>query len=228
MRVLKIAAIVGVGMTIAGVAFAGPWTDPAGRVNFTAPSGWVTQAQHSPANQTTVLTGNANDECYVFTSLNASTANAAPNRVHALTDPMSASDWATIANAVTPMFPHHNASATGMTVETAGFWPIQRAQMGGAERPILAALTRRPGVDLVAMCWTYGGADATATYESVFRSLSNSSDATWQAAAAQQDAAHAAAQQQQQPQQQQQAPAQEASQTRHRDYSHGAALPPHP
>lgn len=230
MRALKIAAIVGVGMTIAGVAFAGPWSDPAGRVNFTAPSGWVTQAQRSPANQTTVLTGNANDECYVFTSLNASTANAAPNQVHALTDPMSASDWATIANAVTPMFPHHNASAAGMTVETAGFWPIQRAQMGGAERPILAALTRRPGVDLVAMCWTYGGPDATATYESVFRSLNNSNDATWQATAAQQDAAHAAAQQaaQQQQQQPQQAHQQETSQTRQRDYNHGAALPPRP
>ena len=117
-----------------------------------------------------------------------------------------------------------------MTVESAGFWPIQRAQMGGAERPVLAALTRRPGVDLVAMCWTYGGPDATATYESVFRSLSNSSDATWQAAATQQAAEaatrQAAAQEQHQPQQQ--APAQNASQTRQRDYSHGAALPPHP
>jgi hypothetical protein len=195
MRVLKIAAIVGVGMTIAGVAFAGPWNDPAGRVNFTAPSGWVTQAQRSPANQTTVLTGNANDECYVFTSLNTGTANAPANRVHALTDPMSASDWATLANVVTPMFPHHNASASGMTVETTGFWPIQRAQLGGAERPVLAALTRRPGVDLVAMCWTYGGPDATGTYESVFRSLSNANDAALQATAAQQEAAHAAAQQ---------------------------------
>ena len=231
MRALKVAAIVGVGMSIAGAALAGPWNDPAGRVNFTAPSGWVTQAQRSPANQTTVLTGNANDECYVFTSQNASTANATPHQVHALTDPMSASDWATIANAVTPMFPHHNASATGMTVETTGFWPIQRAQVSGAERPVLAALTRRPGVDLVAMCWTYGGPDATATYESVFRSLNNANDATWQAAATQQAAeaaARQAAAQQQHQAPQQQAPAQDTTQTRHRDYSHGAALPPHP
>jgi len=194
MRALKIAAIVGVGMTIAGVAFAGPWNDPAGRVNFTAPSGWVTQVQRANP-QTIVLTGNANDECYVFTSANSGTANAPANRVHALNEAMSATDWATIANSVTPMFPHHNASASGMTVETTGFWPIQRAQLGGAERPVLAALTRRPGVDLVAMCWTYGGPDATATYESVFRSLGNANDAALQAAAAQQDAAHAAAQQ---------------------------------
>ena len=237
MRALKIAAIVGVGMTIAGVAFAGPWTDPAGRVNFTAASGWVTEVQRSPANQTTVLTGNANDECYVFTSQNPSTASAPPNRVHALTDPMSASDWATIANVVTPMFPHHNASASGMTVETTGFWPIQRAQLGGAERPVLAALTRRPGIDLVAMCWTYGGPDATATYESVFRSLNHANDATWQAAAAQQDAAQTAAQQAaaaqaaqqaQQPQQQTQAQREAARGRNGHSRGEGPALNPGP
>jgi hypothetical protein len=196
MRALKIAAIVGAGMTIAGVAFAGPWTDPGGRVNFTTPAGWVTEIQHSPANQTIVLTGSANNECYVLTPHNAGTASAQANRIHALTDPMSAADWQTLANSVTPMFPHHNATVTSQTVDTSGFWPIQRAQLGGAERPVTAAVAHRPGgLDLVAMCWTYGGPDATATYETFFHSLSNAQDATWQAAAGQQDAARAAAQQ---------------------------------
>ena len=236
MRALKIAAIVGIGMSIAGVALAGPWNDPAGRVNFTAPSGWVTQVQRANP-QTVVLTGNANNECYVLTAQNAGTAAAAPNRIHALTDPMSASDWQTVANSVTPMFPHHNASVTSQSVDTSGFWPLQRATLGGAERPVLAALSHRPGgLDLIALCWSYGGPDATATYESFFRSLSNANDASWQATAAQQDAAHAAAQQaaqqqQQQHQQQQQAQGQqgqETNETRHRDYGRGAALPPHP
>jgi hypothetical protein len=229
MRALKVAAIVGVGMTIAGVAFAGPWTDPAGRVNFTAPSGWVTQVQRANP-QTIVLSGNANNECYIMTAQNAGTATAQPNRVHALTDPMSASDWQTLANSVTPMFPQHNASVTSQSVETSTFWPLQRAQLGGAERPVTAALSHRPGgLDLIALCWTYGGPDATATYESVFRSLSNANDGTWQAAAAQEDAARTATQAaQQQPQQQQPAQQQSSQTQRQRDYHHGAALPPHP
>jgi hypothetical protein len=196
MRALKIAAIVGVGMTIAGVAFAGPWNDPAGRVNFTAPSGWVTEAQHSPPSQTTVLTGNANNECYVFTSRNAGTASAPPNRVHALTDQMSSTDWQALANVNVQMFPHHNAAVMSQSVDTSSFWPLQIAQLSGAERPVLAALSHRPGgLDLVAMCWTYGGPDATATYQALFHSLGNPGDATWQAAASQQDAAQSAAQQ---------------------------------
>jgi len=233
MRALKIAAIVGVGMMVAGVAFAGPWTDPGGRVNFTTPSGWVTQVQHSPPNQTTVLTGNANNECYVFTSRNAGTASAPANRVHALTDQMSAADWQALANVNVEMFPHHNASVTSQSVDTSGFWPLQIAQLSGAEPPVLAALSHRPGgLDLVGMCWTYGGPDATAAYQALFHSMSNPGDAAWQAAASQQDAAHATAQQaaQQQAQQQQQTQQQQAETTasRRRHNGEGAALNPGP
>jgi len=48
--------------------------------------------------------------------------------------------------------------------------------------------------------------DATATYQALFRSLSNPGDAAWQSTAAQEDAAHAAAQQAAQQQQQQPQP----------------------
>ena len=231
MRALTFAAIVGVGLSVAGLAAAGPWNDPAGRVSFNAPSGWVSEVRR--ANPVTiVLTGNANNECYVMTAQNPGTAAAQANRIHALTEPMTAADWQTLANSVTPMFPQHNASVTSQSVDTSSFWPLQRASLGGAERPVLAALSHRPGgLDLIALCWTYGGPDATATYKSLFHSLSNSNDATWQATAEQQDAAHTAAQQAAQQaaaaaaQQHAQQPQESAH---HRDYSHGAALPPHP
>ncbi|MFZ2030260.1 MAG: hypothetical protein WAU68_08130 [Vitreimonas sp.] len=233
MRALKIAAIVGVGMTIAGVAFAGPWTDPAGRVNFTAPSGWVTQVQRANP-QTIVLTGNANDECYVMATPNPNTASANADRVHRAVDPISPDAWVTAANAITPMFPNHSAHLTSQSVDTSGFWPIQRAQFTSAARPVIAALTSRPGLDLMAMCWTYGGADATATYESLFRSLSNSQDATWQASAAQQ-ATDFAAQQAAAQAAAQQAAAQHAQQQQAqshgrngRDRADGPALNPGP
>ena len=238
MRALKIAAIVGVGMMVAGAALAGPWADPAGRVTFNAASGWVTEVQRSSnAQRTIVLTGNANNECYVLTVPNPGTASAPPNRVHALTDPMAAADWQALANSVTPMFPQHNASLTSQSVDTSGFWPIQMAQLGGAERPVLAALTRRPGVDLIGLCWTYGGPDASATYNTFFHSIGSPNDATLQATAQQLDAAHSAATQQtaqqqqaqQQAQQQQQQQQQHVSRTRNGyDRGNGPALNPGP
>ncbi|MBI3438981.1 MAG: hypothetical protein HY054_10135 [Proteobacteria bacterium] len=233
MRALKFAAVVGIGMGMTGAAFAGPWNDPAGRVNFTAPSGWVTQVQRDNP-QTIVLTGNANNECYVLTSSNAGTSAAQANRIHALIEPMSAADWQTVANSVTPMFPHHNATVTSQSVDSTGFWPLQRAQLGGAERPVMAALSHRPGgLDLIALCWSYGGPDATATYETFFHSLGNSQDATWQATVGQEDAAHAAAveaaQQAAAQQQQQNAQAAEAARGRNgHARGDGPALNPGP
>jgi hypothetical protein len=133
------------------------------------------------------------------------------------------------------MFPQHNASLTSQSVDTSTYWPLQIAQLSGAERPVLAAISHRPGgLDLVAMCWTYGGPDATATYQAVFHSLANPNDATWQTAAAQEDAARAAtAQQQPQGQQQQTTQAAnnttpETSSTRRRHNGEGAALNPGP
>ncbi len=231
MRALKIAAIVGVGMTIAGAAFAGPWNDPAGRVSFVTPAGWVTQVQHDNP-QTIVLTGNADDECYVLATPNSATASANADRVHRATDPISADAWTAFANSVTPMFPNHSAHLTSQSVDTSGFWPIQRAQFAAPARAVIAALTSRPGLDLIAMCWTYGGPDATATYEALFHSLSNAQDATWQAAATQQasDAAaqHAAAEQ---AAQQHQAAQQQAEAARGRNghpRGEGPALNPGP
>ncbi|MBS0386300.1 MAG: hypothetical protein JSS00_13245 [Proteobacteria bacterium] len=231
MRALKIAAVVGVGMTIAGVALAGPWNDPAGRVTFNAPSGWVTQVQRDNP-QTVVLTGNANNECYVLTAENAGTATAHANRIHALTDPMPVADWLTVANSVTPMFPHHNAAVASQSVDTSGFWPIQRAELSGAERPVTAALSHRPsGLDLIALCWTYGGPDASAIYQGFFQSLGNSHDTAWQAEASQQDTTDAAARAAAQQQAQQQANQQHQQETHGRNghaYGEGPALNPGP
>jgi hypothetical protein len=50
---------------------------------------------------------------------------------------------------------------------------------------VTAALQSRPGIDLMAFCWSYAG-DATATFDALFRSVSHPNDATWQAAAEQQ------------------------------------------
>jgi len=182
MRGLALAAVIGVGMTLGGVAAAREWTSPNGRITFDAPSGWVMEVRASDP-QTVVIAGNANNECYVLAVPNAGTANATPGAARRMATP-TPEQWTSVANAMRPMFPSQNATVTGQSSDSTGFWPIQRAEFSGAERPVMGALQGRPGVDLMAFCWTYGGPDATATYESFFRSLGTPNDAALQAAAA--------------------------------------------
>lgn len=192
MRRLALAAAIGVGLTLGGVASARPWSDPNGRFTFEAPSGWVMEVQRATP-QTIVLAGDANNECYLIATPNNVTANASPDAVRrTLAEPIARDAWLTLANSLRPMFPNNSAQLVSQSVDTSGFWPIQRAEFSSPERPVLAATQSRPGIDLMAFCWTYGGPDATARYEAVFRSMAHSNDATWQAQHEQQQAERAA------------------------------------
>jgi hypothetical protein len=202
MRAFALAAVIGAGLTLGGVADARTWTDPAGRLVFDAPSDWVMDVQPVTGAQTIVLAGNANNECYVLATPNVATANVSPDRVRRSTDEIAASAWEQAANAITPMFPQRNAHLDSQSIDTSGFWPLRRAEFSGAERHVTAALTTRPGVELMALCWTYGGPDSTARYEAMFRSMRHPNDAAWQGQAEQQESeSEAAAQAPAQPQQ---------------------------
>lgn len=185
MRGIALAAVMGVSLVAGGVAVARPWNDPNGRVNFDAPAGWIMEVRRASP-QTIVLAGSADNECFVLATPNSVTANATPDRVRRTADPLAPDAWTTAANSVAPMFPSRSAQLTSQTVDTSGFWPVQRAEFSGATRPVTAALQSRPGIDLMAFCWTYGGGDASATYDALFRSMAHPNDATWQAQAQQQ------------------------------------------
>jgi len=178
------AAVACIVLLAGGVAAARVWDDPEGRVSFDAPTNWIVDQQVRDT-QTIVLAGNADQECYVMALPNRNTAAANAATIRNYTAPVEGSAWAAIANAITPMFPNRTASVASQSVDTSGFWPVQRAEIAGAERPITASLTLRPGFDLAAFCWTYGGPDATATYEALFNSLSNPNDAQWRTEAEQ-------------------------------------------
>lgn len=175
------AAAVCIGMALAATASARVWNDDAGRVSFDSPSSWTVDVQRTSPD-TIVLVGNADQECFVLAVPNSGTSSASATRVRAgLQSQIENAAWESLANAVSPMFPSRNARVTNKSVDTSGFWPIQRAEITGAERPVTAALISRPGMDISAFCWSYGGPDATATYEAFFRSLSHPNDAAWRA-----------------------------------------------
>lgn len=208
MRKFALAAAMGAALA-AGPAFAEQWTDPAGRVTFNAPSGWSVQPQNA-SGQTVVLAFNPSSDCYVFGVSNPATANSSPDAARNTTDPLTTEAWTNAANTLADFFPGRSAQLVSQTVDTSGFWPVQRAQLQGGSRTVFGVIQVRPGFELRAFC---SGASSASAYDAIFSSLAHPNDAAWQSQAQQQvadrdaraaEAAAAAAAQEEEQQQQQQ------------------------
>ena len=212
MRAIALAAIVGAAMT--GVAAAETWNDPNGRVSFDKPSGWGVETAGATGTQTAVLTFNASNDCYIFGLSNPASADRTASEARNATAAMTPEQWTTAASAGQmrrDFFPSGASAPVSTTVDTRGFWPVQRAQFQGA-RTVYAAIETRPGFELRAFCAPTSGQSSTA-FEGILNSLGHPNDAAWQAQAEQQASdrqAQAAAQQQQQQQQQTQTQQQES------------------
>ncbi len=221
MRMLALAAVLGVGFIAGGNAAAAPFNDPAGRVTFDAPSGWQVRPQRAAGEQTVVLAFNPTNDCYLFGAANAQTAGRTASEARNATTALSADAWAAAAAPVHDFFPPgQNAEVVSQSVDTTGFWPVQRAELRSGNRTVFAVVQARPGVELRAFC---SGATSASTYDAIFSSLAHPNDATWQAqageqAAARQAAADAAAAQPEPQAQEQAQPAEETTRRRrHRD-----------
>lgn len=180
MRMFARAVVFGIGLTAGGVAAAGPWSDPAGRINFTAPNGWQVE-NSSTANGTTVLTFDGGHDCFLIGRVNPVTANSSPGAVNrTMTQPLAESSWITTANSIRDLFPNNSARLTSQSVDTSGVWPVQRAQFESSRGTVYATLQARPGVDLMAFCSALAGA-STAVFDNVFASISHPNDPAWRA-----------------------------------------------
>lgn len=219
MRMLALAAVIGAGLTVGGIASAEQWTDPNGRLTFNAPSGWRVQPRNAGA-QTAVLAFNPTNDCYFFGLSNPNnTGNAAS--IRNATAPLSPDAWVTAASPVRDFFEGSPATFVSQSVDTSGFWPVQRAELRGPSKTVYGAIIARPGAEIRAFC---SGASSASAYDSIFSSLGHPNDATWQgeanaqaaARAAQEQAAAEAAAQQQAQQAQQQQPQGETERDRRR------------
>lgn len=210
MRKLALAAICGVGLMAAGIAAAEQFNDPGGRLTFNAPAGWRVQPRANP-NQTVVLAFNASNDCYLFGLPNPATANSSANAVRNTRDPLAADAWVTVARPINDFFEGQTPTLVSQSVDTSGFWPVQRAELRGPSKTVYAAILNRPGVEIRAFC--AGGASAAA-YDPIFASLGHPNDATWQSQAGEQQTAREAAEQAAQQAAANQAAAQAAQQQR--------------
>jgi len=211
MRTIALAAVMGAALI--GVAAAETWTDPNGRLTFEKPSGWGVETAGNTANGTAVLTFNASNDCFLFGLVNPASANRTANDARNATAAMTPEQWTAAAGAGQlrrDFFPDGAAAPVSTSVDTSGFWPVQRAQFQGA-RTVFAAIETRPGFELRAFCAPTNGA-SSAAFEQILTSLGHPNDASWEAQgnqaaadrqAAADAAAAAAAAAAQQPQQQQ-------------------------
>ena len=180
MRTLALAAVLGVGLLSAGVAAAEQFSDPNGRLTFNAPSGWRVQPRANASGQTVVLAFNASNDCYFFGADNPGTASSSPEAAHNTRDPIAAQAWVTYASPIRDFFDGSPATLVSQSVDTSGFWPVQRAELRGPTKTVYGAVLIRPGVEIRAFC---SGATSAATYDSIFSSLAHPNDAAWEQAA---------------------------------------------
>jgi hypothetical protein len=179
MRALALAAVFGVGLTMASVAAADPWTDPNGNLILNAPRGWTVRPQQMTGG-TAVLAFTPSSDCYFFGIPNAASANASVSAARNTTSPLPASAWTAAVQGITDFVSAGAPTVASQSVDTTGFWPVQRAQLQSGDRTIYGTIQVRPGFELRGFC--AGGSQAS--LDPMLNSMSHPNDQAWQAAAA--------------------------------------------
>lgn len=216
MRTLALAAVFGVGLLAGGIAAAEQWNDPNGRLSFNAPAGWRIQPQNTSGEASVVLAFNPSSDCYLFGLPNPATANSSADAARNTREPLAAASWVTAASPIRDFFEGAPPTLVSQSVDTSGFWPVQRAELRGPTKTVYGAILARPGAELRAFC---SGASSAAAYDAIFASLSHPNDPAWQQAADEQRASREAAAAQPQPAAQPESPpAEAAEQPRRREY----------
>lgn len=177
MRTLALAAVLGAGLVSAGVAAAETWTDPAGNLVIDAPRGWTVRPQQMTGG-TAVLAFTPSSDCYFFGIPNAASADATVSAARHTTDPLPASAWQAAVQGITDFVSGGAPTVASQTVDTSGFWPVQRAQITSGSRTIHGIIEVRPGYELRGFC---SGSDSS--YDAILNSVAHPNDQTWQAAA---------------------------------------------
>jgi|CXWL01.1.fsa_nt_gi hypothetical protein len=187
MRTLALAAVIGVGFTMAGVAAARPYTDPAGRITFDAPANWPVTVE--PAQGFSyIIAGDDDNECRFIAKPNPATAASTPydvRRAAADDAQFTQETWLALANSLRPVFPNNSAVFLSKSRDDTGFWPMQRAELDSPGRHVQvhAGIQIRPGFDLTGLCINYTGEAPMQTFDAVLRSMGHPNDATFRAEA---------------------------------------------
>lgn len=178
MRNAALAVVLGVA-AFAGAAAADPWTDPNGNITFNPPSGWTVRPQQAQG-ATVVLAFTPSSDCYFYGLPNPASANSSVHAAQNTTTPLTTEAWVQATQGVPDLFEGGAPTVVSQSVDTSGFWPVQRAQLQSGSRTIYATLQVRPGFELRGFC-----AGSQASYDAILNSIGHPHDQAWQTEAAQ-------------------------------------------
>ena len=179
MRALALAAVFGAGLTLAGVAAADPWTDPNGNLTLNAPRGWTVRPQNMSGG-TAVLAFTPSSDCYFFGIPNPATTSRTVAAVRNSTTPITPEAWGSAISGIPDFVEGGATTVTSQSVDTSGFWPVQRAQLQNGARTIYGVVQVRPGFELRGFC--SGGSQAS--LDAILNTVGHPNDQTWQSQAA--------------------------------------------
>ncbi len=171
MRARALAIFLGLGLLTSPVA-AEPFSE--GDLALNPPSGWTVQRRNMP-NGTALLAFTPSSDCWFFGIPNAGTAGASVAAARGTITPLTAGAWASAAQ-VAPDFFSGTPSVLSSSVDTSGFWPVQRATFEGTNGTVHGVIQVRPGAELRGFCM-----GPNASYDAILNTLGHPNDATWEA-----------------------------------------------
>lgn len=186
-RLLSVAAVLTALFASAAIA-QGPTTslsEPQNRFTIDAPKNWPADFDTSGSGRTAILVG-VDPECQFHTVNDASSAVVTPDAIRTTwSQPIGAARWQTALSPFRgPIFGDAGATLTlrDESVDTSGYFPIQRAVAEGNGKTVTVAVFPRPGFVVYGLCRNWDRDPQPATYEALFRSLKTPQDAALAAA----------------------------------------------
>jgi hypothetical protein len=176
----KFAAVVAMGLALAAPAFAENWTSPDTTMTFEVPSGW-TAARQRVNGATYVLATSGENECHVIAFARPETADVTPDRVRVGgQQPIAQESLAAVPASLTSVFYNGDGQLTQNSVDDDAYWPVQLVDYTSNGRPVHGAIQFRPGAEFWAFCYARSGAEDTAGYTTILRSIAATNDAELQ------------------------------------------------
>ena len=193
-----VAAGVVIAALFAAAALAQPalktYTDSQNRFTFQYPASLPVDVVARPNQPVNVLVGAAAYECQMFVVDRPEFVGKPPGDVaRAYATAFAPDIWKRSADGFA-LYKRAGAVQSN-TVDTSSFWPVQRASLTtDANKPAVAAMQARPGVEVWQFCTGFDNADHTAVFNQIIASFAGPNDAAQAAEGAAAEAAHAAAQ----------------------------------
>lgn len=189
-----LAALAAAALLFAGAAFAqtmGTFTDPANTFSFQRPTNWPVDRMGDSSDAVGhYAAGLAAAECNFYTIARETTAErSAAAVVAAFSQPMTREQWFQVTSSIRTF--RGGADVQTQSVDTSGFWPVQRATILTEGDLVQAAIHARPGREVWVFCQSFDNTDRTQIFNNIIASVNTPRDAELEATAAAAEAAPA-------------------------------------